>query len=236
MRVVGSGFGRTGTLSTKRALEILGFGPCYHMEEVIRRPSHVRAWLDVADGRPVDWHDLFAGFDSSVDFPASVVWEDLVAAFPDAKVLHTVRDPARWYDSTAETIARSPTLVPRWVRTAVPPIDRFFRVSEVLIWGQLFEGRFHDRERAIEIYEEWTDLVRERVPADRLLVFDVADGWEPLCRFLAVPIPEQPFPRVNDRRTMLRRFAAIRAISRGLPVVGALLAGRRLLAILRRSG
>lgn len=235
MRVIGSGFGRTGTLSTKRALQMLGFGPCYHMEEVIRRPSHVRAWLDVAQGRDVDWHRLFQGFDSTVDFPASAVWEQLLEAYPEAKVVHTVRDPQRWYDSTAETIARSPTLVPRWFRSMIPPLDRFLRVSELLIWQQLFEGRFDDRGRALWIYEDWTAHVRASVPTEQLLVFDVADGWGPLCTFLDVPVPDRPFPRVNDRKTMLRRFTAIRVVSRALPAVAAAVAARVLVAGWRRS-
>lgn len=222
MRVIGSGFGRTGTLSTKHALEQLGFGPCYHMEEVIQRPSHVRAWLDVADGRPVDWERLFADFDSCVDFPASVVWEDLCAAFPDAKVLHTVRDPARWYDSTAQTIANSPDLVPGWLRRLIPPVDRSFRVSERLVWDRLFDGRFDDRDHALAVHGRWTAHVTATVPADRLLVFDVADGWQPLCEFLDVAVPSTPFPRVNDREMMLRRFRAIRILSRAVPATGAI--------------
>lgn len=235
IRVVGSGFGRTGTMSTKRALEMLGFGRCYHMEEVIRRPAHARVWLEVAEGRPVDWHALFAGFGSTVDFPASVVWEDILAAFPDAKVLHTVRPADAWYDSTAETIARSYDHVVPWMRR-IPVIARPFRMSNKLIWEDLFGGRFDDRAHAIEVYESWTQHVRDTVPADRLLVFDVAEGWEPLCEFLDVPVPDEPFPRVNDRVTMLRRLRTMRAVGYAIPVVAASGAGAALRRAQRRRG
>ncbi|MCH7663890.1 MAG: hypothetical protein IH859_08495 [Chloroflexi bacterium] len=103
MQVIGSGFGRTGTLSLKTALEILGFGRCYHMMEVARHPSHVKVWVAAVNGQPVDWQQLFTGFEAAVDFPSSIYYQEMMQAFPHAKVLHTVRDPQRWYDSTVAT-------------------------------------------------------------------------------------------------------------------------------------
>ena len=231
MQVIGSGFGRTGTLSMKQALEELGFGPCYHMDEVFKRPSHARSWERVARGQLVDWEALFAGFGSAVDFPASVVWEELLDTFPDAKVIHTVRDPDRWYDSTVETIGRSYEFLPRWLGY-VPPVARLFETPKVFVWERLFDGRLDDRAHAIAVYEAWTRRVVEVVPPEQLLVFDVAEGWEPLCRFLDVPVPDRPFPRVNDRRTMLRRLRALQAAGWVVPGAAAasvaFLAQRRL--------
>ncbi len=220
MRVIGSGFGRTGTLSMKAALEELGYGPCYHMEEIMRRPAHVDAWHDAASGRPVDWPRLFAGYDSAVDFPASVLYRELLEVFPDAKVVHTVRDADRWYDSTFETIYQGRTLVPRWLLRLLPPLRRWSEMVDLLVWDRLFDGRFEDRAHAIEVYENWTAEVIASVPADRLLVFDVAEGWEPLCDFLEVLQPGAPFPRVNDRASMLRRFRLVRIATRSLPFLG----------------
>jgi hypothetical protein len=174
----------------------------------------------VAEGRPVDWHRLFDGYGSAVDFPASVVWEELLEAFPDAKVLHTVRPADRWYESTVETIGRAHDHVVPWMRR-IPVVERPFRMSDQLVWGRLFDGRLHDRAHAIDVYERWTDHVRSTVPPDRLLVFDVADGWEPLCDFLGVPVPDEPFPRVNDRATMLLRLRALRAAGYAIPALGA---------------
>jgi hypothetical protein len=218
VQIIGSGFGRTGTRSTKDALELLGFGPCYHMEEVIKRPRHARAWLDRAEGRPVDWHELFAGWGSTVDFPASVVWEELLEAFPDAKVLHTVRDPDEWWESTVETIATTGERVDPWLRRLVPAVDTPFRLNELLVWDGVFGGRIHDRRHAMAVFEAWTAHVVDTVPADRLLVFDVRDGWAPLCAFLDVPVPDVPYPRRNDRAEMRRVLRALELGSRAVRV------------------
>jgi hypothetical protein len=234
VQIIGSGFGRTGTRSTKDALEVLGFGPCYHMEEVIKRPRHARAWLDRAEGRRVDWHDLFDGWGSTVDFPASVLWEELLEAFPDAKVLHTVRDPQDWWESTVETIATSGERVDPWLRRTVPAVDTPFRLNELLVWEGVFDGRIRDRDHAVSVYEAWTEHVVQTVPADRLLVFDVSDGWEPLCAFLGVPVPDVPYPRRNDRAEMRRVLRALELGSRvvrigalAAPVGAALAVSRR---------
>ncbi|MEQ8842360.1 MAG: sulfotransferase [Acidimicrobiales bacterium] len=223
MKVIGSGFGRTGTLSMKHALEDLGVGPCYHMEEVPRHRGHVGVWHAAGRGEPVDWSRLFAGFESAVDFPASVVYRDLMEAFPDAKVVHTVRDPDRWYESTFETIYQARTLAPAWVLRSVPAARRFFEMVEMLVWDGVFDGRFTDREFALRRYREWTAEVIATVSPERLLVFDVRDGWEPLCAFLDLPVPAHDFPNVNDRESMLRRFRVIRTATRAAPFVGAAL-------------
>ena len=221
MRVIGSGFGRTGTLSMKYALEELGFGPCYHMEEVMRHGSHVDVWHGVGLGMAADWHRLFADFDAAVDFPASVVYRELMDAFPDAKVVHTVRDPDRWYESTRETIYEARNLFPGWLRRLVPRVGRFDEMIDLMVRDGIFDGRFEDREFAIGRYREWTDEVIATVPAERLLVFDVREGWDPLCGFLGVLRPDREFPNVNDRESMQRRFRLARLAGRAVPVVGA---------------
>lgn len=233
MKVIGSGFGRTGTLSMKHALEELGMGPCYHMEEVLRHRGHVAVWHEAGRGRPVDWPRLFAGFESAVDFPASVVYRELMEAFPDAKVIHTVRDPDRWYESTRDTIHRARELLPAWFRRLVPVAGRFTEMVDLLVWDGVFEGRFDERDVAIERYERWTEEVIATVPPERLLVFDVRDGWGPLCDFLGVLRPAGPFPQVNDRASMLRRFRRIRLATNTIPVAAAGF-GLGLAALLRR--
>lgn len=221
MDVIGTGFGRTGTLSTKKALERIGFGPCHHMEEAIRHPSQFQHLAAHLRGEAVDWSQAFAGYRAQVDFPGACIWRELLATFPDAKVLHTVRDPERWYESTLDTIYPARTMIAPWARRALPFIDRAFVINEAMIWNGLFEGRFEDRRRAIEIYEARTAEVIDAVPPERLLVFDVAQGWEPLCRFLDVPVPTEPFPHVNDRAALGRRFAALRGLTHGAPWVAA---------------
>ncbi|MFV0526353.1 MAG: sulfotransferase family protein [Acidimicrobiales bacterium] len=235
MEVIGSGFGRTGTLSTKQALERLGFGPCHHMFEAIRHPAQFRTLATHLRGEPVDWPVFFGGYQSQVDYPGAIIWRELMAAFPEAKVLHTVRDPDRWYDSTLTTVYRARTALAPWARRLVPIVDEAFRVNDAMIWDGLFEGRFEDRDRAIEIFEARTAEVVATVPPDRLLVFDVADGWEPLCAFLDVPVPDEPFPHVNDRRWMQLRFGTVRLASYGAPWAGALGAAVAAGTLMRRA-
>lgn len=230
MEVIGTGFGRTGTLSTKLALEQLGFGPCHHMLEAFRHPDQFRTLAAYLDGEPVNWHQLFAPYRSQVDFPGAALWPELVEAFPQARVLHTVRDPERWYESTLTTIYQFRTMFAPWIRRGVPVVDRILRVIDGLVWDGIFDGQFEDRDRAIEIFESHTDAVRAAVPADQLLVFNVSDGWEPLCEFLGVPAPDGPFPHVNDRRAMLARIRAVRTVGRSGPWIAGVgvmaLAGR----------
>jgi len=233
MRVIGAGFGRTGTLSFKRALEDLGFGPTYHMQEVMRRPSHIDRWLRYARTGEVDWDALFSGFGSGVDYPVSCVWEELAAHFPDAKVVLTVRDPEQWWASTVSTIYGFRTAIPAWVQRTMPVTQRWLEMTERLVWDGLFDGRLSDRDHAVAVFERHIEHVRAACPPERLLVFDVKDGWEPLCAFLDVPVPRHPFPHLNDATVTRRVIASVRWGTRALPIVVAAAAVR--LAVRRRS-
>jgi hypothetical protein len=89
MRVIGAGFARTGTLSLCTALETLGFGPCYHMRDVMGDGRRVRQWLGIARGAPAAWGEVFAGYHSAVDWPVAAYWRPLADAFPRTKVILT---------------------------------------------------------------------------------------------------------------------------------------------------
>jgi hypothetical protein len=188
MRVIGAGLGGTGTLQAKAALERLGVGPCYHIAEVQEHPEQIGFWQSVADGATPDWDALFGRYESCVDFPACVFYAEVADAYPEAKVLLTVRDPQRAYERVRETIYRLTT-------EPDSPLPAELRdVFQQLVWNRLFGGSFEDRGAAIAIYEGWNDEVRARVPAKRLLVYDVAAGWDPLCAFLDREVPAEPFP------------------------------------------
>ncbi len=196
LKVVGAGFGRTGTLSLKVALEKLGVGPCYHMMEVFPRPEHVAMWHRLAFGNPIDWDELFDGFQATVDWPSARWWREIAAHYPDAKVLLSVRDPEAWYKSMSDTIAQ-PLREP--VPDGAPEIVRL--QSEMVrkaILAETFDNRFEDEAHTIEVFKRHNQEVRDSFEPARLLVFDVRQGWAPLCRFLDVPIPDEPFPRLND--------------------------------------
>lgn len=216
MKVIGAGFGRTGTASLKAALERLGLGPCYHMSAVIAEPRRVRQWLDVGEGRSADWDALFAGFASALDWPAASYWRELAAHYPDAKVILTVRDPDRWYDSVSSTIfaralaerRRLPLrrrLVRRLVARRSPDFALYPRMARATITDRLFDGRIDDRDHVLAVYHRHIAEVKAEIPPERLLVFDARDGWAPLCAFLDVPVPDEPYPQSNERAAWHRK-------------------------------
>jgi hypothetical protein len=196
LAVIGPGFGRTGTMSLKHALEQLGFGPCHHMDEVFAHPEQIPYWQAVAAGRPVVWDDVFAGYRSQVDWPDAHPWRELTIAYPQSKVILSVRPEAAWWTSFSATIGAlfdAPDQVP------LPPHLRTMRdVAIELIQVQTFGCPSTDREGVLAAYRRRTEEVCAAIPAERLLVFDVAEGWAPLCRFLDVPVPDAPFPRMNS--------------------------------------
>jgi hypothetical protein len=194
--VIGPGFGRTGTMSLKHALELLGFGPCHHMEEVLAHPEQVPHWQAIAAGQPVVWDEVFAGYRSQVDFPGAHVWRELAAAYPQAKVVLTVRPEAAWSTSFSATIG---ALMDAPDRVAMPPhIQAMLKVAVELVQVQTFGCPVTDREGVLAAYRRLIEEVCAAVPSERLLVFNVAEGWAPLCRFLSVAVPEVPFPRTNS--------------------------------------
>lgn|GEM_PF-216744 len=195
--VIGSGFGRTGTKSLKEALEQLGLGPCHHMHENVEHPELVPHWQAVAAGKPVDWSRVFAGYRSQVDWPGAHVWRELSVAFPQAKIVHTVRPEDVWWNSFSRTIGK---LGATYKQMPLPPhIRDMLDAAYEMIEKQTFGDKMADREAALAAYNLRTSQVRDAIPSERLLVFDVAEGWEPLCRFLNVPVPDTPFPHRNLR-------------------------------------
>lgn len=200
LKVIGAGLGRTGTMSLKLALEQLGFGPCYHMVEVFKNPQAPRWWVEAAEGRP-DWERIFEGYAATVDWPNATFYAELADHYPDAKVILTERDPEAWFRSTQQTI---------FAEGSSPPVADFGEMNEKVI-RRLFDGRMHDHDHVIDVYQRHNAEVRRRIPAERLLVYQVAEGWEPLCAFLGVDIPETPMPKVNSTE----EFQAARAARAG---------------------
>jgi hypothetical protein len=191
LAVIGAGLGRTATFSLKFALEHLGFGPCYHMSEVFADTRRaVPLWLDAIDGRP-DWNAIFAGFHSTTDYPACNYWRELAAHYPRAKVVLTVRDADAWFDSVTETIFSDGM---QGSLRGSPTGD----MMQGLIFD-VFGDRIGDRGYMTDWFVRRNNQVIDSLPPERLLVYSPKEGWEPLCAFLGVPVPAEPFPRVNSR-------------------------------------
>jgi hypothetical protein len=244
VKVIGAGFGRTGTMSLKVALEALGFGPCYHMTEVFAHPEHAAFWISAWRGEPADWDGVLGGYEAAVDWPACTFYEELMERHPDAKVILSVRDPERWYESVRNTIYELSVVIPRHpiYRIGYKLVSFFVlrgpgnrNLADEIIWQGTFDGTFEDKHHAIEVFERHNAEVQRRVPKDRLLVYDVKAGWGPLCEFLGVEEPEEPFPRTNDAAEMRRRLRGVKAISIAVPVTLTLLAGAALALLRRRT-
>lgn len=194
LKVIGAGPGRTATFSSKFALEHLGFGPCYHMSEVFAGARrNIPLWQDVADGK-ADWDAIFEGFQSTTDYPAAIYWRELSEHFPESKVLLTVRDPDSWFDSVNETIMSERMLG----SLEGSPVEKMFKGTYL----KPLEGRTADRAFMTDWYARYNQEVIDTIPEDRLLVFHPKEGWEPLCTFLDVAVPDVPFPRVNSREEL----------------------------------
>lgn len=201
MQVIGAGVGRTGTYSLKLAINQLGFGPCHHMEEVLHNmPVHVPLWSAAAAGEP-DWMRIYDGYESAVDWPTACFFRELVREFPSAKFVLTQRDPEKWADSFSATIYRllagrdqAPDEMRAWLDMA----------SDVIAKTGFPAGL--DREELTRAFIAHNDAVKEIIPVNQLLVFEVKDGWEPLCTFLDVSVPSKEFPRTNHREEFWDRI------------------------------
>jgi len=191
LKVIGAGLGRTGTASLKLALEQLGIGRCYHMGEVGNNWSHTEKWLSAAHGNP-DWDDIFKGFEATVDYPACNFWKELAEAYPEAKVILTMRNANDWFDSASATIL-SPKLI-EWQKKSF--LGDF--IKKAVLKG--IDEHVYERCFMIRHFEQHNSAVKQVIPNERLLVYEVKDEWEPLCNFLGLPIPDGPFPRVNSRK------------------------------------
>ena len=205
LKVIGVGFGRTGTSSTKLALEMLGIAPCHHMSALVDNQALSQRWYDVVFQGKRNWDELFAGFQATLDWPAAFYWQELAAFYPQAKLLLTLRDPEKWYDSMRQTVfpqmekPLGEVGSAMWLRRST---------SIKLIREDTFAGRgFHDKAYVIHQFEEHNAKVQATFGPDRLLVWQVQDGWEPLCRFLEIPAPDEPFPRSNSAVQFPEMFA-----------------------------
>jgi hypothetical protein len=208
VQIVSVGFLRTGTTSLTLALERLGYGPCYHMRVLNAEPWRAADWVaEAQDPELAGWDRIFAGFESTVGSPGTAFWREIIDAYPSAKVILTVRDPRDWYDSAARTISQAlaPPIPFRLLTWRRPRRRDFLDEIQRLARDREGGGHFADADQAIAVFEQHIAAVRAYVPAGRLLVFDVREGWAPLCSFLGVPEPAEPFPRENTRATFRRR-------------------------------
>jgi hypothetical protein len=192
LKIVGAAYPRTGTVSLKLALEQLGFGPCHHMSELIQHPEGGALWIAAAKGRP-DWDAVFKDYAACVDAPSCYYWRELAAKYPSAKVLLTERDPEDWFTSVHSTV-----FSPEWIaQTLKMPLGPFFQS-----FYDFYGDRIQDHDFMVATYRRYCEDVKREIAPERLLVYRTGDGWEPLCHFLGVAVPDAPYPKANTRTEM----------------------------------
>jgi hypothetical protein len=213
MKMIGVGFGRTGTMSLKAALDELGAGPCFHMIDLIMgedKQRDLEHWIRVANDEPVDWHEVFEPWESTVDWPAASRWREIVAAFPDVPVLLNVREFDGFYESCENTIlaVKEAAMAGELPEDAnrEGPAPELWEVIEKLIWQGDFQGRFKDKEATRRLYFDRIETIRAEVPAERLVYWELGDGWGPLAEALGVDAPDTSFPHLHDTNEFRTEF------------------------------
>ena len=207
LKVIGAGLPRTATWSQKLALEQLGLGPCYHMSEALQHPDHWPLWERAGAGEIIDWELIFRGWGSTTDAPGCKVYRQLADAYPDAKIVLSVRDPEKWFASTQNTVLGDNVVGFHGARGSLPMV-------EAVGWGS--DPRLRDKAFMLERFESHIEEVKRNIPAERLLIYQVSDGWEPLCDFLGLDVPDAPFPQVNSTDEFRAMIAARAADGGGI--------------------
>ena len=194
MNVIGAGLGRTGTNSLKIALNQLGLGPCHHMESVLEdKVRQIPLWEEALAGAP-RWNKIFDGFNSAVDWPTAAFFQELKHVYPEAKFILTTRHPDIWAESYSSTISK----LTEAREEAPPEMEGWLYLAHDVIERSGFPPVLA-HEEMVARYNAHIVEVKASIPADRLLVFNVEEGWEPLCAFLGKDVPDEPFPNTNDR-------------------------------------
>ncbi|HSR59373.1 MAG TPA: sulfotransferase [Robiginitalea sp.] len=208
IKIIGAGFPRTGTTTLKGCLETLGFKHVYHMKELLVKPEMLHYWKTLDDTGDTDWEGLYKGFDATVDFPGYPWYKEHMKRYPDAKVILTVRDFESWYKSVSSTVLKAGPQTPGQKLKMMGKLllsARARKVVKCIKWfkdkffARELEGRFEDKAFAEAKWNSHIEEVKKYVPKDKLLVYDVRDGWEPLCAFLGVPVPDVELPHLNKK-------------------------------------
>jgi len=208
IKIIGAGLPRTGTNTLKESLEMLGYNKTYHMKELLVHPENLHHWVTLKETGMTKWEELYDGFEATVDFPGYPWYKEHMKHYPDAKVILTVRPFEKWYTSVYSTIWQAgPQTVSQKIammskllfNPRLRSVIKCVKFAKGTIFGVHLQGQFTDKVFAEKIFDKHNADVKAYVPADKLLVYDVSEGWAPLCKFLGVPEPNEPFPHLNKK-------------------------------------
>lgn len=208
IKIIGAGFPRTGTTTLKESLERLGYKKAYHMKELLVHPENLHYWLSLKETGSTKWDELYNGYQATVDFPCYPWYKEHMKRYPEAKVILTVRPFEKWYSSVystvykagPQTVSQKITMMSKLLfNPRLRSVIKCVKLAKGTIFAEHFQGKFEDKAFAEKMYNQHIDDVKAYVPADKLLVYDVSEGWGPLCRFLGVPEPNEPIPHLNKK-------------------------------------
>ncbi len=208
LKIIGAGFPRTGTTTLKRSLETLGFKKVYHMKELLVNPTMLHYWKTLDETGDTDWDSLYNGYDATVDFPGYPWYKEHMKRYPDAKVILTVRDFESWYQSVDSTVWKAGPQTPGekinmmgklMASSRARNVVKCIKFFKKIFFAQELKGKFRDREFAKKVWEDHIAGVKATVPEEKLLIYDVRDGWAPLCKFLGAAEPSEPLPHLNKK-------------------------------------
>ncbi len=208
IKIIGAGLPRTGTNTLRESLEILGFSKTYHMKQLLVHPENLHYWTTLKATGTTNWDALYDGYEATVDFPCYPWYKEHMTQYPDAKVILSTRPFENWYTSFYSTIwkAQNPPDAERAAmgeRIAADPrlqsVMKVMGFSKQAMTEDHFQGKFLDKEFMEKVFNDHHEEVKRHVPADKLLVYEVTEGWEPLCEFLGAEVPNEPLPHTNKK-------------------------------------
>lgn len=208
LKIIGAGFPRTGTTTLKKALEVLGYDKTYHFKDLIANPKKLKHWQELENDGQTDFAQLFNGFAATVDFPGYPYYKILMKEYPNAKVILTKRNFEGWYESMSKTIWKSKqkTIFEKIIlrikmifNERLRDVFKCIKFMRKTYLGKQFNNAFDSKSKAEKIFFAHIDEVTRHVPKKQLLIYEVADGWQPLCDFLGVQIPDESFPHLNKK-------------------------------------
>lgn len=201
LKVIGTGLPRTGTASLKGALQLLGYQQTYHMDNLLNNPAMVKYWVELFDTGKTDFDVLFDGFTASTDFPGFFAYKALLKKYPESKFILTTRDLDSWYDSIHKTVFQAVTsfFAKETPTDSMRRVEGVFQLLDRYLFGQFFNGTFTDKEKTLSIVKAYLQEVKQNIPDGQMLVYEISEGWEPLCDFLDLPVPDLEFPYKNKR-------------------------------------
>ncbi|QMU28150.1 sulfotransferase family protein [Adhaeribacter radiodurans] len=208
IKIIGAGLPRTGTNTLKESLERLGYNKTYHMKELLVHPENLHHWLTLKETGMTKWEELYNGYEATVDFPGYPWYKEHMKQYPDAKVILTIRPFEKWYTSIYSTIWQAgPQNISQKIAMMskllfnphLRSVIKCVKFAKGTIFGVHLQGQFEDKVFAEKIFDKHIADVKAYVPADKLLVYDVSEGWAPLCKFLGVPEPNESFPHLNKK-------------------------------------